>query len=70
MNITSDSTFLLVAAPFWSKKPLDLEVDEESDIEVNCTAAGTPQPSVAWSINGVPVNGKSPSVPCFTVIIL
>jgi len=49
-----------LAAPYWSsgKSSPSIQVEEESNIEVDCTAHGLPRPNIAFMINGIPLAGK------------
>lgn len=40
------------SAPWWANTPLEKHVDEESDVEIDCTVRGTPNPNITWFING------------------
>ena len=35
----------------------NVNVTEDDDVEMRCAAYGDPRPSVAWYINGVPIDG-------------
>lgn len=49
-----------LAAPYWSsgKSSPSIQVEEESNVEVDCTAHGLPRPNIAFMINGIPLAGK------------
>lgn len=51
---------VVLAAPFWSpgRSPPNVQVEEESSVEVDCQAHGTPKPDIAFMINGIPLTGK------------
>ena len=42
------------------KDPTEKHLEIGEELELNCTADGTPTPSYTWTLNGKPVNATGP----------
>uniref|UniRef100_A0A4W6FUM8 Cell adhesion molecule L1-like b n=1 Tax=Lates calcarifer TaxID=8187 RepID=A0A4W6FUM8_LATCA len=45
--------------PEWVSEPESQLSMIGSEVHIQCSASGTPQPTVTWKVNGVPLNGQS-----------
>lgn len=45
--------------PEWTSEPRSQLSMIGSNVVVKCSASGTPQPTIAWRVNGVPLQGGS-----------
>lgn len=57
---TADLADLVSAEPpEWTSEPQSQFSMIGSNVVVKCSASGTPQPTIAWRVNGVPLQGGS-----------
>lgn len=56
LHLTSAFFFKVVnTKPVITKPPMPITVNPETDVHLNCTATGTPQPDIRWEHKGVTV---------------
>uniref|UniRef100_A0A8D3A5B2 Neural cell adhesion molecule L1 n=1 Tax=Scophthalmus maximus TaxID=52904 RepID=A0A8D3A5B2_SCOMX len=53
-------TVRVKAAPFWLEKPSDLVLAPEENGRLVCRTDGAPRPTVAWFVNGEPIESDTP----------
>lgn len=55
-------TLVVHSVPFWSegRSPSTIQTEEESSVEINCLAHGTPTPNISFLFNGVPFEEMPP----------
>uniref|UniRef100_A0A8L0DTP5 Neural cell adhesion molecule L1 n=1 Tax=Oncorhynchus mykiss TaxID=8022 RepID=A0A8L0DTP5_ONCMY len=51
------------AAPFWISAPRNLILAPKETGILTCRVSGDPKPQIAWSVNGVPIEGESSPLP-------
>uniref|UniRef100_A0A8D3A556 Neurofascin-like n=1 Tax=Scophthalmus maximus TaxID=52904 RepID=A0A8D3A556_SCOMX len=54
-------TVRVKAAPFWLEKPSDLVLAPEENGRLVCRTDGAPRPTVAWFVNGEPIESRQVS---------
>lgn len=47
-----------IAAPYWTKEPLSQLYAPGETVRLDCQADGIPNPTINWTINGIPISGQ------------
>lgn len=51
---------LFTEPPEWESEPQSQLSMIGSDVHIKCSASGSPQPTITWMVNGLPLQGQSP----------